>query len=182
MCFNTKRGEILNPIYKEYLKFLQFNIAIILVFILVGNMQEQINSRDRIISEQLAMARRHNAKLSELKEQVEAIKLELDRWEIITMEVTAYAPLDNISGICADDSPNVTATGTTPSHGTIAVNPEIIPYGTRMFIPGYGWGIAEDTGAAIRQRDDLIDIYKDKHYQAIEWGRRTLQILIERNG
>jgi 3D (Asp-Asp-Asp) domain-containing protein len=42
-----------------------------------------------------------------------------------------------------------TATGTTVQMGTVAVDPSVIPLGTRMYIPGYGDGVAEDTGGAI---------------------------------
>jgi len=42
-----------------------------------------------------------------------------------------------------------TATGTTVHKGTVAVDPRVIPLGTRMDIPGYGYGVAEDTGGAI---------------------------------
>ncbi len=42
-----------------------------------------------------------------------------------------------------------TATGTTVQKGTVAVDPSVIPLGTRMYIPGYGDGVAEDTGGAI---------------------------------
>jgi uncharacterized protein YabE (DUF348 family) len=42
-----------------------------------------------------------------------------------------------------------TATGTTVQKGTVAVDPSVIPLGTRMYIPGYGNGVAEDTGGAI---------------------------------
>ncbi|KKK82851.1 hypothetical protein LCGC14_2799260, partial [marine sediment metagenome] len=42
-----------------------------------------------------------------------------------------------------------TATGTTVHKGTVAVDPSVIPLGTRMYIPGYGYGVAEDTGGAI---------------------------------
>jgi 3D (Asp-Asp-Asp) domain-containing protein len=41
---------------------------------------------------------------------------------------------------------NKTATGTWPKVGTIAVDPEVIPMGTRLYVEGYGWGIAADTG------------------------------------
>ncbi|TET95518.1 MAG: hypothetical protein E3J29_06720, partial [Dehalococcoidia bacterium] len=42
-----------------------------------------------------------------------------------------------------------TATGTTVRKGTVAVDPSVIPLGTRMYIPGYGYGVAEDTGGAV---------------------------------
>ena len=42
-----------------------------------------------------------------------------------------------------------TATGTVVRKGTVAVDPRVIPLGTRMYIPGYGYGVAEDTGGAV---------------------------------
>ena len=101
-------------------------------------------------------------------------------YEPIELEVTAYSPMDNRSGICADSNPNVTATGTKPRLGTVAVNPKVIPYGTKMFIPGYGWGVAEDTGGMIRAREDLIDIVLLSYDEAIRWGRRTKTVWVER--
>jgi uncharacterized protein YabE (DUF348 family) len=42
-----------------------------------------------------------------------------------------------------------TATGTIVRKGTVAVDPSVIPLGTSMYIPGYGYGVAEDTGGAV---------------------------------
>jgi 3D (Asp-Asp-Asp) domain-containing protein len=43
-----------------------------------------------------------------------------------------------------------TATGTRARGGTVAVDPNLIPLGSQLFIPGYGYGRAEDTGGAVR--------------------------------
>jgi 3D (Asp-Asp-Asp) domain-containing protein len=43
-----------------------------------------------------------------------------------------------------------TATGSNVRHGVVAVDPNVIKLGSRLFIPRYGYGQAEDTGAAIR--------------------------------
>lgn len=99
-------------------------------------------------------------------------------WHVTWMWATGYAPLDNKSGTCTDGDPTKTATGTYPTWGTIAVNPKIIPYGTKMYVEGYGWGVAEDTGAAIRARTDLIDLYFDTYEQAMAWGRRQVMVVI----
>jgi len=99
---------------------------------------------------------------------------------VVEMEVTAYAPFDNVSGICNDGTPNTTSTGTVPRHETVAVNPKQLPYGTQMMIPGHGYGIAEDTGGALRKVDGKIkiDIYMDSYAEAIQWGRQTLMVTI----
>ena len=98
----------------------------------------------------------------------------------VTMEVTAYAPLDPLAveGMCHDGNPEMTAIGTRPAHGTVAVNPKIIPYGTEMYISGYGWGRAEDTGGLIRERHDLIDVFVETQKEALEWGRQRVTVWI----
>ncbi len=72
----------------------------------------------------------------------------------------------------------ITATGTVPKWGTIAVDPRIIPYGTRVYIPQFGQTfIAEDCGGAIK--GNKIDIFMNSENQAYDWGRRTIDIYIQ---
>ena len=71
---------------------------------------------------------------------------------------------------------NRTATGTWPSRGTIAVDPTIIPLGTRLFVEGYGEGIAEDVGGAIQ--GEIIDLYMLDRNEALSWGRRQVEVRI----
>lgn len=94
--------------------------------------------------------------------------------------VTAYAPYDNKSGICNDGTPDTTATNTKPKRGTIAVDPKRIPYGTKLYIPEYGYGIVEDTGSALRKDKNniRIDVYMDTYEEAIEWGKKEMIIYI----
>lgn len=99
-------------------------------------------------------------------------------YEIVTLTITAYAPSDNRSGICADDNPNVTATGTKPRKGVIAANFRRFPPGTKMYIPGYGFGIVEDTGGAMIRNPNHIDVCVDTYEEAIKWGKRTLQVKV----
>ena len=47
-----------------------------------------------------------------------------------------------------------TATGVPTSSGVVAVDPSVIPLGTRMYVPGYGEGVAADTGCAVKGHDD----------------------------
>ena len=58
----------------------------------------------------------------------------------------------------------------------IAVDPAVIPLGTRVFIPGYGEAIAEDVGGAIR--GNRIDIAFESHEEALSFGRQELEIFI----
>jgi 3D (Asp-Asp-Asp) domain-containing protein len=69
-----------------------------------------------------------------------------------------------------------TVSGLPTGPGVVAVDPTVIPLGTRMFIPGYGPGIAADTGSAIKGL--RIDLWFPKLSQAESWGRRTITITL----
>lgn len=69
-----------------------------------------------------------------------------------------------------------TATGIQTAPGVVAVDPSVIPLGTRMTIPGYGEGIAADTGGAVHGA--TIDLWFTTTAQALQWGRRTVTITI----
>jgi len=69
-----------------------------------------------------------------------------------------------------------TATGTPTGWGVVAVDPSVIPLGTRMEIPGYGSGVAADTGGAIQGA--TIDLWFPTVAQARLWGRRTVTITL----
>jgi 3D (Asp-Asp-Asp) domain-containing protein len=69
-----------------------------------------------------------------------------------------------------------TATGAPTGWGVVAVDPGVIPLGTRMTIPGYGSGVAADTGSAIQGA--TIDLWFSTVAQARAWGRRTVTITL----
>ena len=87
----------------------------------------------------------------------------------IYVDATAYSAYDPGNG-------SYTARGTLLRHGIIAVDPSVIPLGTRVYIPGYGEAIADDTGGAIV--GNRIDIAFDSHEEAIWFGRQQLEIYI----
>lgn len=71
----------------------------------------------------------------------------------------------------------VTSTGTTPKWGTIAVDPSIIPYGTKVYIPQFNkMFIAEDCGGAIK--GNKIDIFMNDPSSVSSWGIKTIDIYI----
>lgn len=73
---------------------------------------------------------------------------------------------------------SITATGTKPKWGTIAVDPTVIPYGTKVYIPKFDMVFtAEDCGGAIK--GNKIDIFMNNESQCINWGRRTIDIYIK---
>ena len=123
----------------------------------------------------------------QLLKQVEGITIEdllgtPEGWKVVGVIATAYAPLDNKSGICADSNPNVTSTGTKPSRGTIAVNPNLIPYNSKMVIIGDSWimeGIALDTGGRMRQEVYWIDIFHEDYISAMEFGKQEVIVFFK---
>jgi len=72
--------------------------------------------------------------------------------------------------------PGHTSSGIPVGWGVVAVDPTVIPLGTRLTIPGYGEGVAADTGSAVRGAD--IDLWFPTLTQARAWGRRTITITL----
>lgn len=69
-----------------------------------------------------------------------------------------------------------TATGLPVGWGVIAVDPAVIPLGSRLTVPGYGEAVAADTGGAVRGA--MIDLWFPTTAQALAWGRRTVTVTI----
>ena len=87
----------------------------------------------------------------------------------VYVEATAYSPFDPGAG-------THTARGNVVRRGIIAVDPRFIPLGTRVYIPGYGEAIADDTGGAIK--GNRIDIAFDTYDEAMNFGRQHIEIYI----
>ncbi|SHI49585.1 3D domain-containing protein [Propionispora hippei] len=85
------------------------------------------------------------------------------------MEATAYNPWDG-SGA------GITATGMQARRGIVAVDPRVIPLGSRLFIPGYGMALAADTGGAIV--GNRVDLCMDGYGEAISFGRRMVKVYV----
>lgn len=90
--------------------------------------------------------------------------------DCLTVEATAYT------------GGGTTATGTPARYGAIAVDPKVIPYGTKMYIVSedgnwiYGEATAEDCGGAIK--GNIIDLYFDSYNTCIQFGRRNCTVYI----
>jgi 3D (Asp-Asp-Asp) domain-containing protein len=69
-----------------------------------------------------------------------------------------------------------TATGVPAGWGVVAVDPSVIPLGTKMTIPGYGEGVAADTGSAVV--GNMIDLWFPTTEQALAWGRQEITITL----
>jgi 3D (Asp-Asp-Asp) domain-containing protein len=69
-----------------------------------------------------------------------------------------------------------TATGAPAGWGVVAVDPSVIPLGTRMTIPGYGEAVAADTGSAVQ--GSTIDLWFPSPAEAAAWGRQSVTITL----
>lgn len=87
-------------------------------------------------------------------------------------KLTAYCPCAK----CCGHETGITATGTVATEGrTIAVNPNVIPYGSVVYIEGYGTYIAEDTGGF---GPSTIDIFFNSHDVALQFGVQYANVYI----
>ncbi|MBH9965149.1 LysM peptidoglycan-binding domain-containing protein [Bacillus enclensis] len=104
---------------------------------------------------------------AEPQQEQEAVANEL------SVEATAYtADCEGCSGI--------TATGVNlkenPDAKVIAVDPDVIPLGSKVYVEGYGYATAEDTGGAIK--GNRIDVFIPSQDQATDWGRKTVNVKV----
>ncbi len=74
----------------------------------------------------------------------------------------------------------LTASGTKAKYGTIAADTRYYPYGTVMKIPGYGKGVVEDIGSAIKGPNRL-DVYFSTRKKALKWGRQKLVVKVRQD-
>jgi len=94
--------------------------------------------------------------------------------------VTAYCPCQRCCGPLAR---GITSTGVPAWGPGVAADPDRLPYGSRIFVPGYGVATVDDTGGAMRRAWRLrgrlhVDVRMDGHREAREWGRRELLIRV----
>jgi 3D (Asp-Asp-Asp) domain-containing protein len=92
----------------------------------------------------------------------------------VTVQATGYIAM------CKEGCTGITATGlnlkANPHAKVIAVDPNVIPLGTKVYVPGYGYAVAADTGGAIDGWK--IDVHFPTESAARQWGRKTIQIKI----
>lgn len=88
--------------------------------------------------------------------------------EVYEMVATAYT-----------HTGNATKSGVMPTVGaTIAVDPTVIPLGTEVYVEGYGFATAEDTGGVIL--GNKIDLFMDTEEECIQWGVQTVKMYVLR--
>lgn len=119
-------------------------------------------------------------------------------YEVKIMTVTAYCPCATCCGWRTNrygkpvynygskrgyrKKVGYTSTGTVADIGTIAADTRYVPYGTKLYVQGYGFGVVEDTGGAIK--GNHIDIFFHSHSEAMRWGVKSMKVAVwqpERN-
>jgi uncharacterized protein YabE (DUF348 family) len=100
----------------------------------------------------------------------------------IKVRATAYSANYSSTGKNPGDYAfGITSTGTRAKRtvggfSSIAVDPRVIPLGTKLFVPGYGCAIAEDVGGAIK--GNSLDVYFDTDSEALRWGVKLISVYI----
>lgn len=87
---------------------------------------------------------------------------------VMDMEASAYS--------AASAGGHTTYSGTTVRRGVVAVDPRVIPLGTRMYIEGYGYAVAEDIGGSIK--GSRIDVAMLTNAECYRWGVRDVKVYI----
>ena len=95
--------------------------------------------------------------------------------ECFTVVATAYSN-DRISINVPEWRDGLTSTLHKADRGSIAVDPRFIPLGSVLYVEGYGYGIAMDTGFAIRGRH--IDLFFHSRKEALKWGKKIVRVCL----
>ncbi|HVZ81192.1 MAG TPA: 3D domain-containing protein [bacterium] len=95
--------------------------------------------------------------------------------KILTLEATAYYPGPEDTWPFASGT---TASGLKAGYGVVAVDRRVIPLKTRLYVEGYGYAIAADTGGAIKGMK--IDLCYDTYEEAVRFGRKKVKVYLLR--
>jgi 3D (Asp-Asp-Asp) domain-containing protein len=165
----------------DRLTSLLFLAALLAILTIAGIFAKAANERDILQQELIRLQQENNrlkARVEELKQEKKdelqgRIEEWLETWEIDEAEATFYTKE------CGTGD-GITYTGTKATVGrTVAVDPVFIPLGSWLYIEGFGWRRAEDTGSAVR--GNVVDIYvgegEKARQAALRAGRRQVKIL-----
>lgn len=127
-------------------------------------------AKERKIQAQKLLEKRKKEQEEKAKQQAQSAPKNVSG-RTITMKSTAYTSDPSENG-----GYSTTAMGTAIRYGVAAVDPNVIPLGSRLYIEGYGYARAEDTGGAIK--GNKIDLVFGSKAQSNSWGRRTVRVTI----
>ena len=141
--------------------------------LLAGKNLKTAPKADALYKKEKAELRKSTTEKSKkVKKPVDSLQAQLAKAKrVFTVRSTAYTSDPRENG-----GWNVTAIGTKIRRGVIAVDPRVIPLRTRVYVEGYGFATAEDTGGAIK--GNKIDVVMDTKAQSRNWGVRNVKIYI----
>lgn len=95
--------------------------------------------------------------------------------KVLNMNATAYCPC---SRCCGSYSNGYTANGMKAGYGVVAVDRKVIPLGTKLYVEGYGYCVAADTGGAIK--GNRIDLCYGSHSAALAsgFGHKNVKVYV----
>lgn len=169
----VKKGEELDEIAERY----DTSLNTLLELNGVKDKKEVYEGFVLIIPDQMKNKKVVEEKAAEEKKPAEENKKEtIDDYEVVktlTVEASAY------TAYCKGCS-GKTATGINlkknPDIKLIAVDPKVIPLGTKVWVEGYGIAIAGDTGGSIK--GNRIDVFMKTKKIALNWGRKNVEIKV----
>lgn len=142
------------------------------------SLAQAVGARRSYIASLQARARMRAAQVRHVEAAAQAAQRKSQRLQQPTSPSPQAPPAGKrqltVSATCYD-LPGTTATGVPVGHGVVAVDPSVIPLGARMYVPGYGKGVAADVGSGIKGA--VIDLWMTPT-ECAAWGRRPVTITI----
>lgn len=125
------------------------------------------NKKIKSITRKITTKKKHKTKVTSPKKTAKTRTKRLSRGGLssITVRASAYA-LDSKTSIGTKPKRNPNG------YSTIAVDPNVIPIGTKVYVEGYGYAVAEDIGSSIK--GNRIDVYLTTKKDCMNWGVRTV--------
>ena len=166
---------------KDYIKFTILLLAFILFFAVMAAydtavMREESLKPEPALIELQEQLGRLEADIQSLTESLNEFRAWLDKLNVGEFKATAYTyvltpGVADINGT----GDGITASGIPVQEGIIAVDPRVIPLGTKVWVEGFGVLLAADTGGAIK--GNRIDVFMESREDALRWGIKTIKAL-----
>ncbi len=144
----------------------------------------QAVAKQKAEAEQKANANAKKRARQAAKQSRKQVKTNRSSKRTVTFETTAYTTNPENNGSRLYNGRALTASGydvtntiTYEGRRIVAVDPSVVPLGTKVHVEGFGDAIALDTGGAIRGK--IMDLLVGSKQEALEWGRRQVTVTFE---